>query len=157
MAIAVPTPRFAIRAMGCTHLYHYTRIENLAGIMPRPIGHDGEWALGAVNILATSGWSMGRTLRDYSVLDFELKLKGRGVYTYFFGRPPTWWAQLKNLNISSGRSAAEQGFGIVRVELETLLRVYDGPTFCRPDDQAVVIRGGYSGPGAIGPGTHRPR
>ncbi len=156
MPIALPLPRMLLRKLGFDMLYHYTPLAALGGILGRVTGRDGPWTEGALDLRSSSGFSSpGRLMRDYSVLDFELKLKGRGTYTYFFGGEPSGWGLRKNLGASTDQSAEEQGLGIIRIGLEALLARYDGPVFWRADDSAVVIRGSYQGPGAVLPAPIR--
>lgn len=153
MPVAMPTPRIMLRRLGFTALYHYAPLEALPGIVSRVTGRPGEWTDCELRLHASPGWSWGgkRLFRDYSLVDFELRLTNRGAYTYFCGGEPSRWGLLKNLDLSAARPIEEQGWGVVRVALEDMLARYDGPVFCRPDDRAVVIRGGYEGPGAVRP------
>lgn len=146
-------PRLLLRQLGFSALYHYAPLEALDGIVTRVTGRPGDWTECDLRLTASPGWSWAgkRLFRDYSVLDFELKLKNRGVYTYFFGGLPSRWGLYKNLDLSKAKPIEEQGWGAVRIPLEDLLARYDGPIFYRADDAAVVIRGGYEGPGAVHP------
>ena len=158
MPIAVPTPTFVLRRLGFERLYHYTRLAALDGIVRRVTGRPSLWTDCEVVLNATSGFSApGRLLRDYSVLDFEIAVSGRGSYTYFFAGEPSAWGLRKNLGVSADVPAEDQGFGIVSVTLDDLLRAYHGPVFYRPDDRAAVIRGGYAGPAQVLPLPHRIR
>ncbi len=150
----MPTPRLLLRRLGFTALYHYAPLEALPGIVTRITARpEGEWARCDLSLHASPAWSWGRKrlLRDYSLVDFEMRLSNRGAYTYFFGGEPSRWGLLKNLNLSAARPIEEQGWGVVRVTLDDLLARYNGPIFFRADDAAVVIRGGYNGPGAVRP------
>jgi hypothetical protein len=153
IVIAAPIPRILLRNLGFSALYHYAPLEALPGIVTRETGRPGDWTECDIRLTASPGWAWGtkRLFRDYSLLDFELKLKERGVYTYFFGGLPSRWGLLKNLNLSAAKPMEEQGWGAVRVGLEDLLARYQGPVFYRADDAAVVIRGGYEGPAAVHP------
>lgn len=151
MPIAMPTPRLLLRRLGFDALYHYAPLEALPGIVTQVTGRPGEWTLCEVNLHANPAWAWThkRLLRDYSVVDVELRLSNRGAYTYFFGGEPSRWGMFKNLNLSKAKPVGEQGWGVVRVALDDVLARYSGPVFYRPDDAAVVIRGGYAGPGAV--------
>ena len=47
--------------------------------------------------------------------------------------------------MSSESELEAKGLAMIRITLPTLLAAYQGPLFFRLDDQALVIRGGYSG------------
>lgn len=91
------------------------RIENLSDIVTAITGRSGEWAACEVNLIGTSGFgAVRRLLRDYSVMDFEFTLSGRGTYTYFFCGTPSGWGLRKNFAISSARPLEDYRIGAMR-------------------------------------------
>jgi hypothetical protein len=98
-----------------------------------------------VRLVAGSGWSPGRLLRDYSVLDLNpFNLRGDpdyGRYLYFFLGEPGLWGRLKNL--------PRGDFAIVKIRAADIL-TSGVAAFYRFDDQAVVVgRGEFTGPALI--------
>jgi len=150
--IAVPVPRSMFVGFGFTWLYHLTALTRLAGIVQTVLGRPGVWTACEVCLTGTSGFGAARRLlRDYSVLDFELKLGGRGSYTYFFCGELYAWGLFKNFEITGDRPFVDHGLGAVRIQPADLLARYQGPLFYRADDHALVIRGSYTGPGQVEP------
>ncbi len=158
MPIALPVPRIVFARLGYRWLTHITRQAYLLGsdgqpgIVTRRVRRStDEWEQCEVNLVATSGFGNHgrRLLRDYSVLDFELQLAGRGSYTYFFWGDPHAWGLLKNIGVRNEAGLLEKGFATIHVATDDLLARNDGPMFLRIDDKAVVIRGGYAGPARV--------
>ena len=158
MPIALPVPRIVFARLGYPWVTHITRQTYLLGsggqpgIVTRRVRRStDEWEECEVDLVGTSGFGNHgrRLLRDYSVVDFELRLGGRGSYTYFFWGDPHAWGLLKNIGVGNEAGLLEKGFATIRVATADLLGRYDGPMFFRPDDMAVVIRGGYAGPARV--------
>ncbi len=158
MPIALPIPRAVFARLGHPFLSHVTRQDYLLGtggkpgiVTRRTLRDNDEWEDCEVNLVGTSGFgNHGRRLfRDYSVVDFELRLQGRGSYTYFFSGAPSTWGLLKNIGVTSEADLLKEGLATIRVATADLLARYAGPIFARPDDMAVVIRGGYAGPARV--------
>jgi hypothetical protein len=160
MPIALPIPRSILTKLPYQWVIHVTQIANLRGgserkgIVRKVNSVVNGWTLAEVELTGSSGFGHGgrRLLRDYSILDFELKVKDRGSYTYFFLGNPSKWGLLKNIStLTSFDDLAEDGLATIRISLDDLLARYDGPIFMRPDDLALVVRGSYVGPGLVHP------
>jgi hypothetical protein len=158
MPIAIPIPRAVFARLGHAWVSHVTRQTSLLGTPAQPgivtrrvLRNTDEWEACEVNLVGSSGFGNHgrRLLRDYSIIDFELRLAGRGSYTYFFSGDPSTWGLLKNIGVSNEADLLKQGYAIIRVATTDLLGRSAGPIFVRPDDKAVVIRGSYAGPARV--------
>lgn len=106
-----------------------------------------------VELQGMLGWSIApfRILRDYSVLDYRFdETREWGRYTYFFLGTPGRWAVKKNLGLTNSWGHLGEEMTVYRVPGAELVRQAK-IIFYRPDDNVVVIRGGYQGPAFADP------
>jgi hypothetical protein len=161
MPIALPWRREWFLNRKDTFVTHITRQTSLRASGGRPgvirsiTRQESDWADCLIDLTATSGFGNHgrRLLRDYSILDLELRIAGRGSYTYFFAGEPNLWGLIKNFETLSEARLLDQGFALIRITPADLLAAYDGPLFFRPDDNALIIRGSYAGPARVRPLT----
>jgi hypothetical protein len=158
MPIALPIPRTLFARLDYPWVVHITQATNLLGrdgkpgiVVRQTSRTTDEWTQCDINLTGSSGFGNHgtRLLRDYSVVDFEFKLAGRGAYTYFFAGDPSGWGLFKNLGVSGEAGLRSRGLAVIRIATTDLLSRYSGPLFFRLDDQALVIRGSYAGPARV--------
>ena len=158
MPVAFPVSRGILASLGYDRVTHLAPLAalsggSLGGIVKRVIRREGEGALCEVDLVGSSGFEkVSRLLRDYSVLDLETTLAGRGSYTYFFLGEPGRWGLIKNFN-TWFKTPKEDGMASVQVAMTDLLAAYQGTLFWRPDDGVLVIRGSYRGQAWVSPMT----
>ncbi|MCU0986276.1 MAG: hypothetical protein MUC89_15295 [Acetobacteraceae bacterium] len=169
--LALPATAAQRLAVGAATLVHITPFDRLKDIVQRQGGAPtAEWAEAAralpaarglarlcgIRLLAGHGYSRGRWLRDYSVVDMPFGIGGGedyARYMYFFRGTPGRWAAVKNI----GRSWEK----ILQTEAVIMLRGHEAitgpggeamPLFVRGDDDAVVVRrGAYEGEALVWP------
>lgn len=104
-----------------------------------------------VHLEAAQGFSLGRLLRDYSVLDVNVTSDADwGRYLYFFLGEPGRWATFKNLSMRKSWSRVQTEAMVIRIDGRVFMdAIGDAPLFYRIDDGAVVLRGDYRGPAHV--------
>lgn len=171
--LALPATANQRLAVASATLVHITPLSRLADIVQRQGGAPtGQWVeaarslpetrglarVCAIRLLAGHGYSRGRWLRDYSVIDMPFGIGGGDAYArymYFFRSTPGRWAALKNI----GRSWEKilQTEAVIMIRGVDVLVAEDGsaaPLFLRGDDDAVVVRRGrYEGDALVWPLT----
>lgn len=171
--IALPATANQRLAIAGATLVHITPLARLADIVQRQGGaSSGEWAEAArslpatrglarvctVRLLAGHGYSRGRWLRDYSVLDMPFGIGGGGDfarYMYFFRSRPGLWAAVKNVGRTWERILETDA--VIMIRGLDIVVGEDGkpaPLFLRGDDDAVVVRRAtYEGEALVWPLT----
>ncbi|WP_291296913.1 hypothetical protein [Elioraea sp.] len=171
--LALPATANQRLSVAAATLVHITPLARLSDIVQRQGGAPtGEWAEAArtlpatgglarlctIRLLAGHGYSRGRWLRDYSVIDMPFGIGGGDAfarYMYFFRSTPGRWAAMKNI----GRSwdSILRTDAVIMIRGLDLLVGEDGkpvPLFLRGDDDAVVVRrGSYEGEALVWPLT----
>jgi hypothetical protein len=169
--LALPATANQRLAVAQATLVHVTPFVRISAIVQRQGGAaTGAWAEAArslpatrglaricsIHLLAGHGYSRGRWLRDYSVIDMPFGIGGGDAYArymYFFRATPGRWAALKNI----GRSwdSILQTEAVIMIRGVDMLVGEDGsaaPLFLRGDDDAVVVRrGSYEGEALVWP------
>jgi hypothetical protein len=156
VVIAVSPTRSQLAKIAASTLVHVTDPSRISSIIvdksPKSVSSIGENC--TVSLKAGQGWNIApfRLLRDYSVLDMEItNLKNWGRYTYFFVGEPSRWAILKNLTRLRKWEDLCVEFAVIRISGSAILSQAGCPIFYRADDDAVVVRGDFTGPAAVTP------
>lgn len=167
---ATANQRLAVAKATVVHITQWDKVQEI--VRHQGGAPTGEWAEAAralpatrglsricsIRLLAGHGFSRGRWLRDYSVIDMPFGIGGGDAYArymYFFRGVPGRWAALKNV----GRSWEN----ILKTDAVIMIRGLDilvgedgsaAPLFLRGDDDAVVVRrGSYEGEALVWPLT----
>ncbi|WP_144186145.1 hypothetical protein [Elioraea rosea] len=169
--IALPATANQRLAVAGATLVHITPLARLGDIVQRQGGApSGEWAEAArslpatrglarictIRLLAGHGYSRGRWLRDYSVIDLPFGIGGGedfARYMYFFRSTPGRWAAIKNIGRSWSSILETEAVIMIR-GLDLLVGENSGPVplFLRGDDDAVVVRrASYEGEALVWP------